>query len=139
MKKQFLSTFFVVLLVTVSFELGHSEVAMLTENGAQVPPFGPVDYAQILFQPAQSGGNGKEPCVAINSVGDIMQVHRSQDRLDLWTCCGTLNSNNTITWGKSSGYGGGLTPSIAMSDPTDGIGYYFEMHQSENTNGLWYS
>ena len=139
MKKQFLSTFFVVLLLTVSFELGHSEAAMLTENGPQVAPFGSLEYAQIFFQPAQSRGNGKEPCVAINSVGDIMQVHRSQDRLDLWTRCGTLNSNNTITWGVSSGYGGGVTPSIAMSDPTDGIGYYFEMHQSENTDHLWYS
>jgi len=139
MKKRFLSIFFVVLFLTMSFELGHSEAPMLTENGPQVTPFGSLEYAQIFFQPAQQGDNGIEPCVAINSVGDIMQVHQSQDERDLWIRLGTLNSNNTITWGVSSGFGGGVTPSIAMSDPTDGIGYYFEMHKSENTDHLWYS
>jgi len=76
---------------------------------------------------------GYHPAVAINSRGQIVEVHDSGSGT-LWYWTGVLGSDGTVTWLRHGKFDTGTTPAVALND----AGQIVEVHESEVTSALWY-
>ncbi|EWM11261.1 hypothetical protein [Kutzneria sp. 744] len=68
---------------------------------------------------------GYHPAVAINSHGQIVEVHDSGAGA-LWYWTGTVAADGTVTWLRHGKYDSGTTPAVALND----AGQLVEVHQS---------
>ena len=76
---------------------------------------------------------GYNPAVAMNSHGQVVEVHDSGAGV-LWYWTGTYGADGRITWSRHGRYDSGQTPAVALNDS----GQLVEVHQSQNNSGLWY-
>lgn len=76
---------------------------------------------------------GRNPAVAINSHGRVVEVHDSGSGA-LWYWSGTYGADGHVTWQRHGRYGAGVTPAVALNDNGDLV----EVHQSQNGTTLWY-
>lgn len=76
---------------------------------------------------------GYHPAVAINSRGQIVEVHDSGGGA-LWYWTGTYAADGTVTWLRHGRYDSGTTPAVALDD----AGQLVEVHQSQTATTLWY-
>ncbi|MFC0543678.1 hypothetical protein [Kutzneria chonburiensis] len=76
---------------------------------------------------------GYRPAVAINSRGQIVEVHDSGAG-GLWYWTGVLGSDGTVSWLRHGKYDTGISPAVALNDS----GQLVEVHQSETASTLWY-
>ncbi|MBA8923153.1 hypothetical protein BC739_000350 [Kutzneria viridogrisea] len=77
--------------------------------------------------------SGRHPAVAINSRGQVVEVHDSGGG-DLWLWTGTYGSDGRITWNRHERYDTGTTPAVALNDQS----LLVEVHKSETADTLWY-
>lgn len=76
---------------------------------------------------------GYHPSVALNSHGQVVEVHDSGTGA-LWYWTGTYGADGRITWQRHGRYDSGQTPAIALDD----AGRIVEVHQSQSAATLWY-
>jgi len=76
---------------------------------------------------------GYHPAVAVNSHGQIVEVHDSGSG-GLWYWTGTYAADGTVTWLRHGKFDSGTTPAVALND----AGQIVEVHQSQTTSALWY-
>jgi hypothetical protein len=76
---------------------------------------------------------GDNPAVAMNSHGQIVEVHNSGSG-ELWYWTGTYGADGRVTWLRQGRYDKGVTPAVALNDN----GWLVEVHQSQNATTLWY-
>jgi len=76
---------------------------------------------------------GYHPAVAVNSRGQIVEVHDSGSG-GLWYWTGTYAADGTVTWLRHGKFDSGTTPAVALND----AGQIVEVHQSQTTSALWY-
>jgi hypothetical protein len=76
---------------------------------------------------------GYNPAVAINSHGQIVEVHDSGNGT-LWYWTGTYGADGRVTWSRHGQFDTGQTPAVALNDN----GWLVEVHQSEHDSSLWY-
>jgi hypothetical protein len=75
---------------------------------------------------------GYNPAVAMNSRGQIVEVHDSGAG-GLWYWTGTYGVDGRVTWQRHGKYDTGRTPAIALNDN----GVLVEVHQSDTASTLW--
>lgn len=75
---------------------------------------------------------GSNPAVAINSRGQVVEVHDSGSG-SLWYWTGILGSDGRVTWLRHGRYDSGQTPAVALNDN----GQLVEVHQSQSATTLW--
>lgn len=75
---------------------------------------------------------GSNPAVAINSHGQVVEVHDNGNG-SLWYWTGQLGADGTVTWLRHGRYDSGQTPAVALNDD----GRLVEVHQSQNATTLW--
>ncbi|GAA3433779.1 hypothetical protein [Kutzneria kofuensis] len=75
---------------------------------------------------------GYHPAVAINSRGQIVEVHDSGAGA-LWYWTGVYAADGTVTWLRHGKYDTGITPAVALND----AGQLVEVHQSQTATTLW--
>jgi hypothetical protein len=75
---------------------------------------------------------GYHPAVALNSHGQIVEVHDSGAGT-LWYWTGTYGADGRVTWSRHGQYDTGQTPAVALNDN----GWLVEVHQSQNETSLW--
>jgi hypothetical protein len=76
---------------------------------------------------------GYNPAVAMNSRGQIVEVHDSGAG-SLWYWTGTYGADGRVTWLRHGKYDTGQTPAVTLNDN----GWLVEVHQSETTSSLYY-
>jgi hypothetical protein len=76
---------------------------------------------------------GFNPAVALNSNGQIVEVHDSGAGW-LWYWTGSYGPDGRVTWLRHGKYDTGVTPAVALNDD----GWLVEVHQSQNATTLWY-
>ncbi len=76
---------------------------------------------------------GYHPAVAMNSHGQIVEVHDSGSGT-LWYWTGTYGADGRVNWQRHGRYDTGTTPAVALNDNGDLV----EVHQSQNYSTLWY-
>lgn len=76
---------------------------------------------------------GYHPAVAINSRGQVVEVHDSGGGA-LWYWTGQLGADGRVTWRRHGRYDSGQTPAVALDDS----GRIVEVHQSQSAATLWY-
>ncbi|MEV6605338.1 hypothetical protein [Kutzneria sp. NPDC051319] len=76
---------------------------------------------------------GYHPAVAINSHGQIVEVHDSGAGA-LWYWTGTVAADGTVNWLRHGKYDSGTTPAVALND----AGQLVEVHQSQTASTLWH-
>jgi hypothetical protein len=76
---------------------------------------------------------GHNPAVAMDSRGNIVEVHDSGSGT-LWYWTGRYAADGRVTWLRHSRYDTGVTPAVAMDDN----GNVVEVHKSEDHDTLWY-
>jgi hypothetical protein len=79
---------------------------------------GKLDRAQITWNDTgdnrKSYTGGRQPAVAMNGRGDVVEVHKREVGDKLFTIYGTL-SGTSIAWNKSEGYSDGHDPAVAVN------------------------
>ena len=75
---------------------------------------------------------GKNPAVALNTGGQVVEVHDSGAGV-LWYWTGRYESGR-VTWLRHGKYDTGQTPAVALNDNGDLV----EVHQSPGATTLWY-
>ncbi|GAA5198597.1 hypothetical protein GCM10023322_72310 [Rugosimonospora acidiphila] len=76
---------------------------------------------------------GYDPAVAINSHGQVVEVHDSGSGA-LWYWTGTYGADGRVTWLRHGQYDTGTTPAVALNDS----GQLVEVHKSASADTLWY-
>jgi hypothetical protein len=76
---------------------------------------------------------GYHPAVAMNSHGQIVEVHDSGSGT-LWYWTGTYGADGRVNWLRHGRYDNGTTPAVALNDNGDLV----EVHQSQSFSTLWY-
>lgn len=69
-------------------------------------------------------GTGLYPAIGLNSLGNVVEVHKSATYNDRWFNSGVL-SGSGVSWSGTHKYGGGEAPKVAVN--ADGM--VFEAHQ----------
>lgn len=75
---------------------------------------------------------GANPAVAINSSGQVVEVHDSGAGV-LWYWTGRYGADGRVTWLRHGRYDTGITPAVTLNDNGDLV----EVHQSQNATTLW--
>src|ERR1041385_3808791 len=79
---------------------------------------GKLDRAQITWNDTgdnrKSYTGGRQPAVAMNGRGDVVEVHKREGGDKLFTIYGTL-SGTSILWNESEGYSDGHDPAVAVN------------------------
>ena len=84
---------------------------------------------------AYSIDRGITPAVAMNSHGQVIEVHESEaGNHKLWYWTGQLETGGSVRWQRHGRYGRGTTPAVALNDD----GWIVEVHKSEHHDRLWY-
>jgi hypothetical protein len=78
--------------------------------------------------------SGVHPWVAMNNLGQIVEVHQTQGGAKLWYHVGQLNADQTIDFGPSYQYEDGVLPAVALNDQQQLI----EVHQPFDTQAMLY-
>jgi hypothetical protein len=81
--------------------------------------------------------SGDNPSVAINNIGIVVEVHKSDGlSTKMWYHVGSVDPNaKTVAWGDSINYDSGSVPSVAINNN----GVAVEVHQSDGpSTNLWY-
>lgn len=81
----------------------------------------------------QKYDSGRQPSVAVNDKGVVVEVHKSQSFDKLYYRVGQIEGNK-ISWGDSHQYDSGVTPSVAINNS----GQIVEVHKSEWRDKLFY-
>eukprot|EP01121_Diplochlamys_sp_Union-15-3_P000756 TRINITY_DN10629_c0_g1_i1.p1 TRINITY_DN10629_c0_g1~~TRINITY_DN10629_c0_g1_i1.p1 ORF type:complete len:307 (+),score=43.90 TRINITY_DN10629_c0_g1_i1:44-964(+) len=76
---------------------------------------------------------GKHPSIALNNKGQVLEVHQSEHKKELWYHVGLLEGN-TLKFGSSYCYDKGVKPSVALDD----FGNIIAVHKSDNRPALFY-
>ncbi|WP_370936590.1 hypothetical protein [Amycolatopsis sp. cg13] len=76
---------------------------------------------------------GYHPAVAVNSRGQVVEVHDSGGGA-LWYWTGQLGADGRVAWQRHGRYDSGQTPAVALDDS----GRIVEVHQSQSATTLWY-
>lgn len=76
---------------------------------------------------------GRNPAVAVDSAGRIVEVHDSGDG-DLWWWTGEFISATEVRWHRHARYDTGRLPAVAMNS----AGRVVEVHQAPSGDRLWY-
>ncbi|NUR50707.1 MAG: phosphatidylinositol-specific phospholipase C domain-containing protein [Hamadaea sp.] len=120
----------------------------LTENIgadrlARLSPKATVDDLRGKIIPVLSGrmdsrlaylrDQGVVPAVAVNSHGQVVEVHDSGHGT-LWYWIGQWQADNTVRWLSHGRYDTGTNPAVALTDS----GMLVEVHQSEHAKRLFY-
>ncbi|GHJ43071.1 hypothetical protein Cs7R123_04130 [Catellatospora sp. TT07R-123] len=82
---------------------------------------------------AYKADSGADPSVAINSRGQVVEVHDSGAGA-LWYWSGTYGPDGRVSWLRHGRYDSGTTPAVALNDS----GLLVEVHKSQNASTLWY-
>ncbi len=76
---------------------------------------------------------GREPTVAVNGVGQVVEVHRSHDGAALWYWAGELRDGRP-RWTWHDRYGRGVTPAVALNDR----GVAVAVSRAVGSDNIWY-
>lgn len=94
----------------------------------------------IAWSGSQEYDKGKNPAVAINDKGIVVEVHKSENDDDLggntlWYRVGVLAGDHVSWYGNgATQYDRGKTPSVAINNNNVVV----EVHKSEGAETLWY-
>lgn len=78
---------------------------------------------------------GAHPSVAVNSLGQVVEVHASETgNNSLWYWIGLLQADGTVAWKRHGHYGTGTRPAVAVND----AGFVVEVHKLQDHDHLWY-
>jgi len=77
---------------------------------------------------------GRDPAVAINDHGQIIEVHQSELHDSLWYWTGQLQDDGSVIWWHHGRYDNGRSPAIALNNN----GVFVEVHRSQTDDDLWY-
>lgn len=79
---------------------------------------------------------GVDPAIAVNDVGQVIEVHQSQSEETLWLWTGQIQDDGSVQWLHHASYDTGNRPSIALNN--DGI--IVEVHEDDDLgdDDLWY-
>ncbi|MBU1675492.1 phosphatidylinositol-specific phospholipase C domain-containing protein [bacterium] len=76
---------------------------------------------------------GREPAVAANRTGGVIEVHRSHDGSALWYWAGTMLDGRPH-WLWHDRYGRGITPAVALNDR----GSVVAVSRAVGSDNIWY-
>lgn len=80
---------------------------------------------------------GLDPAIAINDLGQVIEVHQSESNSDdMWLWTGQVQADGSIQWMHHADYDTGNAPAVAINN--DGL--IIEVHEDPdwNDNNLWY-
>ena len=76
---------------------------------------------------------GQSPAVAMNDLGQVIEVHKSEVTNTLWYWTGQMQEDGTIIWKHHGRYDDGRNPTIALNNH----GWFVEVHRSQSDDDLW--
>lgn len=76
---------------------------------------------------------GREPAVAVNGVGGVVEVHRSHNGAALWYWAGVLRDGRP-RWTWHDRYGRGITPAVALNEQ----GIVVAVSRAVGSDNVWY-
>jgi len=89
--------------------------ARYTHDLKAIPDFG---FKTISWNKYDTPRKGSNPDVAVNNLGHVVEVHKSQHHDQLYYSIGNISDDgNSINWDtENQNYTGGTTPSVAIVD-----------------------
>ncbi|MFH1160420.1 MAG: phosphatidylinositol-specific phospholipase C domain-containing protein [bacterium] len=105
-------------------------------NTGKIAPDGQTIQWFSVPDSSRNYDTGRHPSVAINDAGMVVEVHGSENNIDLFYRTGTLDINTgVINWLQQKKHDEGHYPSVAINNENMVV----EVHQSENHTELWYN
>ncbi len=90
--------------------------ARYIEDLSPIPAFDSQDVAWCWLDP-RTPGKGSNPDVAVNNLGFVVEVHKSQNGDTLWCKAGKINGNSIDWRSEDKQYdGNGQNPSVVLTD-----------------------